>query len=79
MKSAKKSSPLDTQRARGSTAAKARSVTSSRRLNLISTISPPDLYSLSRVRSVDLSRNFIKEWPKSGSANGNSSSVIERL
>ncbi|KHJ79194.1 leucine Rich repeat-containing domain protein, partial [Oesophagostomum dentatum] len=49
------------------------------RLNLISTISPPDLYSLSRVRSVDLSRNFIKEWPKSSPATGNSTSVIERL
>ncbi|WKX98850.1 hypothetical protein Q1695_014046 [Nippostrongylus brasiliensis] len=50
------------------------------RLNLISSLTPSDVAALSQTRIVDLSRNFIKEWPKlKEKIGGNVTSLIEKL
>ncbi|VDM63285.1 unnamed protein product [Angiostrongylus costaricensis] len=48
------------------------------RLNLISSLSVDDVITLAQCRNVDLSRNFIKEWPTVGEKL-NVTVVIERL
>ncbi|VDL78590.1 unnamed protein product [Nippostrongylus brasiliensis] len=50
------------------------------RLNLISSLTASDVAALSQTRIVDLSRNFIKEWPKlKEKIGGNVTSLIEKL
>nr|CDJ95656.1 Leucine-rich repeat and Immunoglobulin I-set and Immunoglobulin V-set domain containing protein [Haemonchus contortus] len=49
------------------------------RLNLISSLSPADVMALSQIRSVDLSRNFIKDWPRVKERITNFTSKIEKL
>ncbi|KJH52111.1 leucine Rich repeat-containing domain protein [Dictyocaulus viviparus] len=49
------------------------------RFNLISSLSVDDVIVLSKCRSVDLSRNFIKEWPKIDEKFNNQTPIIERL